>query len=46
MMFKKSKSPKVRKIKSAIKNGTYDVAKAIDGAADRIVDNPQCLAIR
>lgn len=46
MIFKKPKSAKVRNIKSAIKNGTYDWKKAINGAADRIVDNPQCLIIR
>ena len=46
MMFKKPKSAKVRDIKSAIKKGTYDWKKAIDGAADRIIENPQCLAIR
>lgn len=43
-MFKKSKSAKVRNIKSAIKSGTYDIKKAIEGAADRIVDYPQSLA--
>ena len=40
------KSEKVLKIKSAIKSGTYDIKKAIEGAAERIVDNPQCLAWR
>ena len=46
MMFKRPKSAKVRNIKSAIKNGIYDWKKAIEGAADRIVENPQCLIIR
>lgn len=42
-MPKKSKSPKIQKIKSAIKNGTYDIEKAIEGTADKIVNYPQCL---
>lgn len=37
------KSEKVRKIKNAIKSGTYDLESAINGAADRIVDYPQAL---
>lgn len=42
-MPKKSKSAKIQKIKNAIKNGTYDMERAIEGAADKIVDYPQCL---
>ena len=44
--MKKIKNPKVAEIKKAIKNGTYDVKKAIEGAADRIVDNPWTLLVR
>jgi anti-sigma28 factor (negative regulator of flagellin synthesis) len=40
---KREPSAKVKAIKDAIKSGTYDMAKAIEGAADRIVDYPQCL---
>ena len=43
---KSTKSTKVIKIKGAIKNGTYDIKKAIEGAADRIIDYPQSLAWR
>ena len=39
-------SKKAKAIKSAIKNGTYDMGKAIAGAASTIVDNPQVLAWR
>ena len=44
--MKKIKNPKVEEIKKAIKNGTYDMIKAIERAADRIVDNPWVLLIR
>lgn len=40
------RNEKVEAIKTAIKNGTYDMEAAIEGAADRIVDNPICLAWR
>lgn len=40
---KREPSAKVKAIKGAIKNGTYDMDKAIKGAAERIVDYPQCL---
>ena len=37
---------KVKEIKKAIKNGTYDWVKAIEHAADRIVEYPQSLLWR
>lgn len=41
---KSKKSAKVLKIISAIKNGTYDIKKAIEGSADKIANYPQSLA--
>ena len=43
LKFRTPKSEKLRKIKKAIKSGTYDLESAIKGAADRIVDYPQAL---
>lgn len=40
----KKVSDKVKKIKDAIKSGTYDLSKAIEGAADRIISCPESLA--
>lgn len=37
------KNTKVAAIKKAIKNGTYDLNKAIEQTASRIVENPQSL---
>lgn len=39
----KIKNPKVAEIKKAIKNGTYDLEKAIENTAEKIVDYPQSL---
>jgi len=37
---------KVKKIKAAIKNKTYDWEAAIKGAADKIASNPEVLLWR
>lgn len=37
------KSEKIIAIKKAIKNGTYDWAKAIEHTAERIAEYPQAL---
>lgn len=39
-------SSKVKEIKEAIKNGTYDWKKAIEGAVDKIMSNPETLLWR
>lgn len=39
----KKKSEKVKKIKKEIKNGTYDLEKAIKHTAELILDYPQSL---
>jgi anti-sigma28 factor (negative regulator of flagellin synthesis) len=39
----KIKNPKVAEIKKAIKNGTYDLEKAIESTTEKIVDYPQSL---
>lgn len=39
-------SDKVKAIKEAIKNGTYDMEVAIKGAAEKIVNNPEVLLWR
>lgn len=43
LLQKKRPSDKIKAIKSAIKNGTYDMDSAIKHSAERIVDYPQCL---
>jgi anti-sigma28 factor (negative regulator of flagellin synthesis) len=42
----KIKSEKVKAIKKAIKNGTYDWKAGIEGAATKIVNNPEVLLWR
>ena len=37
---------KIKRIKDQIKNGTYDWKKAIEGAADKIINYPQALLWR
>lgn len=37
---------KVKAIKEAIKNGTYNWDEAIEGAASKITDNPETLLWR
>jgi anti-sigma28 factor (negative regulator of flagellin synthesis) len=45
--FKEAKmSKKVIAIKKAIKNGTYDWKKAIEGAAKKISEHPEALLWR
>lgn len=39
----KQLSPKIKAIKRAIKNGTYDWKKAVEDTADKIVKYPQAL---
>lgn len=39
-------SEKVKAIKKAIKNKTYDIEAAIKGAAERIAENPEALLWR
>ena len=39
-------SEKVKMIKAAIKNKTYDLDAAIKGAADKIASNPEVLLWR
>lgn len=45
-MKTKTTNPKVAEIKKAIKKGSYDWKKAIEGAADKIVKNPEVLLWR
>ena len=40
------RTEKVKAIKAAIKNKTYDWNKAIEGAATKIVNNPWVLLVR
>ena len=37
---------KIKVLKKAIKKGNYNLEKAIQNAADRIIDNPQVLVWR
>lgn len=37
---------KLGEIKEAVKNGSYDLEKAIEGTADKILEYPQCLLWR
>lgn len=39
-------NPKIKTIKEAIKNGTYNWQAAIEGAADRIIQYPESLIWR
>ena len=43
LRFWHRKSDKIKAIKSAIKNGTYDLDKAVEDSADRIANYPQAL---
>lgn len=38
-----ARSAKIKKIKSQIKNGTYNWQKAIESAAEKIINYPQAL---
>lgn len=41
-----TKEEKIKRIKSQIKNGTYNWQKAIEGAAEKILNYPQALLWR
>lgn len=41
-----TREEKIKRIKDQIKNGSYDLEKAIEGAADKILNYPQALLWR
>ena len=50
-MIKKNKKQnerekKIKEIKKSIKNGSYDLKTAIEGAAEKIIEYPQALLWR